>query len=231
MTTVCVLLKEDVKLGEIDDLFLPGPGFKIIGSDSSTPEPFCGAKLLYYLIRWLWLAPNTKLKYLKELFLLIDRYWMTFQSGGMVGVATICIHVSASCVAQLLNRPRISGGFFTRLSLKTVFLHAEMLCSRFAHSKRENVNYNLYVKSCFALWGNLSFWLQHPPKHRENLTASFVAVPLCESTTTLPNSNLWGHLASFWQLRAFPCWSERWVEYFPNETSPLLRDKVQLWLG
>lgn len=34
MTTVSVLLKEDVKLGEIDDLSLLGPNLKTIGSDS-----------------------------------------------------------------------------------------------------------------------------------------------------------------------------------------------------
>lgn len=45
------------------------------------------------------LAPHTKLTYL---FLLFDRYWVTFQSGGVVSVvAIIWIRVTASCESKL----------------------------------------------------------------------------------------------------------------------------------
>lgn len=137
MTTVSVLLKEDVKLGKIDDLSPLGPDLKIIGSDSvqirEQLKRFSSISRCWTLGSPHWLAVNgskhTAELPLKSLFLLFVRYWVTFQSLGV-----IWIHVSAACVAQLSQSVlRISSSFFTHSFISEndlgLSLHAEMLCS------------------------------------------------------------------------------------------------------
>lgn len=122
--------------------------FKIIGSDSmqihEQLQHFSSISWCLTVILPHWLALNGSEHKaeipLRSLLLRFDRYWMTFQSGGIVSVAIIWIHVSASCVLNFLNQPGESGAAFTHSFISEndlgLSLHPEMLCSCLAQKNK-----------------------------------------------------------------------------------------------